>query len=393
MPNSIKTISAFSQFSQNLGKAQKGVLKNYQFAVKDVFDVKGFATQAGNPDYYANSKIANVTAPAVSKLQDEGALLLGKTHTDELGASLFGINEHYGTPKNPKYTNCVPGGSSSGSASAVAEKQVDFALGADTSGSVRAPASFCGIYGYRSTFGALPTKGILPISPHLDTVGIFSYNSQILPLILKIYGIKENSQFTSIKIISSLVNTLKEPLKNPFLDKCKSIEDYVSQVIQFDLDEQLLDKFSNANRIISLYGLWKMHGNWITNHSPRFGKFINYRLQLARSISKDDYKSALDVKKNTKLLLIDNLGDNELFLFPTVHDTAPPLTTSFEDLKEFSIRASRHTCLASLTGCPEITLPINNTILNGSLGLSLMALPNRDLDLVSFASSLHSLFN
>src|ERR1700722_11658462 len=170
----IDSVNAFTQLINAPTETREGSLKGYQFGVKDVFDVKGFRIQAGNPEYFDQANIADLTAPAVAILQDAGAKLVGKTHTDELGGSLFGLNAHYGPPINSNSPERVPGGSSSGSAAAVSANLVDFALGADTSGSVRAPASFCGIYGFRPTFGRIPTTGVLPISSHLDTVGIFA---------------------------------------------------------------------------------------------------------------------------------------------------------------------------------------------------------------------------
>ncbi|HCC24217.1 MAG TPA: amidase, partial [Holosporales bacterium] len=192
MPPIIDSVNAFTQFIPPLSiEVKNNSLKGYRFAVKDVFDVKGFRTQAGNPDYFAQIAPSVKTAQAVTILQEAGAILVGKTHTDELGGSLFGLNEHYGPPINSYSPNCVPGGSSSGSAAAVAANLIDFALGADTSGSVRAPASFCGIYGLRPTFDRIPTTGVLPISPHLDTVGVFARHPDIIAQVLDVYGIKE----------------------------------------------------------------------------------------------------------------------------------------------------------------------------------------------------------
>lgn len=145
MSKMIDSVNAFTQLIQETSETQNGPLARYQFAVKDVFDVKGFRIQAGNPDYFNQASVANMTAPSVSILQAAGAKLIGKTHTDELGGSLFGINSHYGTPINSNSPEHVPGGSSSGSAAAVSANLVNFALGGDTSGSVRAPASFCGV--------------------------------------------------------------------------------------------------------------------------------------------------------------------------------------------------------------------------------------------------------
>src|SRR5271170_7213345 len=145
-----------------------GPLAGLSFAVKDVFDIAGERVGAGNPDFLRDQKPASTTAPVVQKLLDVGAAMAGKTHCDELCFSLEGQNEHYGTPVNPNAPGRIPGGSSSGSASAVAGKLVDFALGTDTGGSVRLPASFCGLYGLRTTHGRVSRQGMVPLSSSFD---------------------------------------------------------------------------------------------------------------------------------------------------------------------------------------------------------------------------------
>ena len=157
-----------------LDGAPAGPLAGLRFAAKDLFDIEGHVTGAGNPDWLALHAPATRTAPVVRRLVDAGASMVGKTHTDELSRGIFGENAHYGTPVNPKAPGRVPGGSSSGSAAAVSGGLVDFALGTDTGGSVRIPASFCGIYGIRPTHGRLPLDGVVGQARSFDTVGWFA---------------------------------------------------------------------------------------------------------------------------------------------------------------------------------------------------------------------------
>ena len=145
-----------------LSGAPSGPLSGLTFATKDIFDIAGHVTGGGNPDWKASHKAAQKTAWAVQALVDAGATMVGKTLTDEITRGIFGENAHYGTPVNPRAPGRVPGGSSSGSASAVAGELVDFALGSDTGGSVRVPASFCGLYGLRPTHGRIPLDSVLP---------------------------------------------------------------------------------------------------------------------------------------------------------------------------------------------------------------------------------------
>ena len=142
--------------------------------------MEGVTACCGNPTWLETHAPAARTAPAVAALLDAGATLVGVTLTDELALSLTGENAHYGTPINIRCPDRVPGGSSSGSAAAVAARLCDFALGTDTGGSVRVPASHCGIYGFRPTHGAVATDGVCPLAPRFDTVGWFARDATTL---------------------------------------------------------------------------------------------------------------------------------------------------------------------------------------------------------------------
>ncbi|WP_342548686.1 amidase family protein [Paenibacillus sp. FSL P2-0089] len=157
-----------------------GVLHGLTFTVKDVFAVAGHRSSAGNPDWLRSHGPSDSHAAAVRKLLEAGATLRGAAHTDELMYSLGGENYHYGTPVNPYGENRIPGGSSSGSAVAVASGSVDFALGTDTGGSIRVPSAYCGVFGYRPTHGAVSLEGVIPLAPAFDTVGWIAGSTELL---------------------------------------------------------------------------------------------------------------------------------------------------------------------------------------------------------------------
>lgn len=393
MSTIIDSVNAFTQLINIPIKTQDGPLKEYQFGVKDVFDVKGFRTQAGNPEYYDQTSIAEETAPAVAILQEAGATLVGKTHTDELGGSLFGLNVHYKSPINSIAPDRVPGGSSSGSAAAVAANLVDFALGADTSGSVRAPASFCGVYGFRPTFNRIPTSGVLPIASSLDTVGIFARHPDIIAQILHVYGIKEHAEFTRLRMIPSLVHHLEEPLKSAFIEKLDIIETLMPSSKPLEIDEELLIQWSTTIRLIAMYGLWQEHKEWILKSSPAFGGIINERLKIGSSIQYEDYKHALKKQKEIQKFMDNILEPGDIAVFPTVHDIPPVLTSTTSQLNDFSLKAARHTCIAALNGSPEITIPLRNIKEKCSLGMSFLGRAREDYSLALFASKVASILN
>src|ERR1700720_3045102 len=151
-----------------------GPLSGLTFAAKDLFDVAGHPTGGGNPDWARTHSVPTRHAWAVQTLLDAGAELIGKTITDEVSLGILGENPFEGTPVNPRAPGRVPGGSSAGSAAAVAAGLCDTALGTDTGGSVRVPASFCGLYGIRPTHGRINVSGMMPQAPTSDTTGWFA---------------------------------------------------------------------------------------------------------------------------------------------------------------------------------------------------------------------------
>ncbi len=157
-----------------------GSLDGLDFAVKDLIDLAGYRTSCGNPRWLATHPVAVANAVCVDQLLFSGGRCVGKTITDELAFGLDGENFFYGTPLNPRAPDRVPGGSSSGSASAVACGLADFALGTDTGGSVRVPASNCGILGMRPSHGFISVVGVNPLAPSFDTVGVLARSPDVL---------------------------------------------------------------------------------------------------------------------------------------------------------------------------------------------------------------------
>src|SRR5262245_33450969 len=188
-----------------LAGAASGPLAGTTFVAKDLYDVRGWRTGGGNPDWERTHEPATETAPAVVRLLEAGASLIGKSCTDELAFSLDGINVHYGTPLNPRFPDRLPGGSSSGSVSAVAAGLCDFALGSDTSGSIRVPASYCGVYGFRSSHGAVAIDGVVPLAPAFDTVGWLARDARMLArsgrVLLGHEGALAASGFTALHVV------------------------------------------------------------------------------------------------------------------------------------------------------------------------------------------------
>ena len=160
--------------------AAAGPLEGLTCVVKDMFDIIGEVAGAGSPTWLADHAPATTNADAIARILNAGASITGKTICDEFFYSILGINSHYGSPINPRTPDRIPGGSSSGSATAVASGAADFAIGSDTGGSIRIPATVNGIYGIRTTHGRVSPRGALPLAETFDTIGWFTASAGLL---------------------------------------------------------------------------------------------------------------------------------------------------------------------------------------------------------------------
>ena len=363
----------------------KGVATALSFALKDVFDVEGVTACAGNPDWLRTHRAATRTAPAVDKLLDAGASLRGLTITDELTLGLNGENFHYGTPTNPAAPDRVSGGSSCGSAAAVAGGLVDFALGTDTGGSVRVPASYCGIFGFRPTHGRVSNAGVVPLAPSFDTVGWFARDPKVLRLggEILLENLAEPRPIRKVLIVENLfrdmdavaAHALRAHLKNIFDDL--SIE--CADLSNFPDDSVAL---ADLYRTISGYEEWMVHGQWITQHKPTFGPQVAERFGNAAKVTLAQRDEAEKIRRSLTETVHDLLNDGTILCAPTTPDVAP--LKGHADIPEVRLPLLRLTALAGLSGLPAVSAPLwkcNNI----PMGVSFIAGGNRDEDLLALA--------
>ena len=263
-----------------LNGAADGPLQGLSFAVKDVFDIAGHRTGNGNPVWLETHPPASRTASSVERLLAAGARMVGKTHTDELAYSLNGENAHYGTPINPKAPGRIPGGSSSGSAAAVAGGLVDFALGTDCAGSVRLPASYCGIYGIRTTHGLIPADGIVDLAASFDTVGWFARDPQTMrrvgDVLLPVSDFKPKRLLIAHDAFAFAGPEVSEALAGPVSRVKEAFADH-REICVYPGDPAAWPKIF---RILQGDEIRKRHGAWIDAHDPKFGPGIAERFAL-----------------------------------------------------------------------------------------------------------------
>ena len=379
--------NAFCQHTHvALSGAADGPLRGLTMAVKDVFDIAGHRTGNGNPVWLKTHAPAARTASAVERLLAAGASMVGKTHTDEMAYSLNGENVHYGTPTNPKAPGRIPGGSSSGSAVAVAGGLVDFALGSDCGGSVRLPASYCGIYGIRTTHGLIPAAGVVDLAASFDTVGWFARDPQTMrrvgevllppapdfaPKRLLIAG--DDFAFAGEEITAALAAAV-ERLKTAFADH-RQVRVYTGEPTAW----------SGIFRILQGDEIRRKHGAWIDAHNPSFGPGIAERFRWTRTIDPAEVERMRPRREDVAGHMDSLLGDNALLCLPTAPGIAPKLATPAAELEMFRARAFALLSIAGLARLPQISLPLA-TMAGCPLGLSLIAPRGRDRGLLDWVA-------
>ncbi len=366
-----------------------GPLSGLTFAAKDIFDVAGHITGGGNPDWKATHPPAQRNARIIQTLTDAGATMVGKTHTDELTRGILGENAHYGTPLNPRAPGRVPGGSSSGSASAVAGRLVDFALGSDTGGSVRIPASFCGLYGLRPTHNRIPLDGILMQAPSYDTIGWFARDPATFARVAEtVFGSTISPQPPERIIIAQDLFDAAEPAVaaalRPIADRIAAMSPN-SQTLQLAPDG--LDDWASQQNILQSIEAWETLADWIDAVNPRFSYWVTERYTLIASLTQSQIDQAKATRQAVRQRIDEVLAGGGFLCFPTSPVAAPPRAQRLSERKTALGQIIRLTCLGGTTGRPQLSLPLAQTD-NLPIGLSLMGHPNNDEALISAALTL-----
>ena len=380
-------LNAFIPFDRvHLAGAPAGPLKGIRFAAKDLFDVAGHVTGCGNPDWLASHGPATVTAPAVAQMLAAGAELVGKTITDELAYSLNGQNFHYGTPVNVNAPGRIPCGSSSGSAAAVAGGAADSALGSDTGGSVRVPASVCGIYGIRPSHGRVSLEGVNPLAPSFDTVGWFARESGLMERVGAVLLGEDTANLVAGAARISDAFALAEPTVRatiePLVARAEAMLGRRPPVEIGGLGEWMV-----AFRKLQAREIWEVHGPWIEKVHPRFGPEVAARMEWARSVASQPAGDEADRRRAFAARMAAVLGSIGILLLPTAPDIAPLRGLEGASSQSFRDRTLSTTCIASLARLPQVNIPAGRV--NGCpVGLSLIGPRGSDRALLRLAVQL-----
>ncbi len=342
-----------------------GSLADLRLAVKDIFDVAGYPTGCGNPHMLALSGIKTHSAPVVTALARAGARFVGKTYTDELAFSMNGKNAHFGTPRNGGAPDRIPGGSSSGSASAVSNGLADVALGTDTGGSVRAPASHCGLIGLRPTHARVSLKGCMDLAPSFDTCGWFARDIDTFARVGQVL-LQEDTcplpdgspAMPQVLVAADVLALLAPHVQAVFMQTLERLAGLIGTPLPVKTATPSFDALYWAFRHIQGYEAWHSHGQTIRRHDLQLGPGVAERFAWSSQISDAQMDEHSTVRHRFSVDFQQLLGEDRVIVLPSMPDIAPLLSDSEEALDNYRNQAIRMLCLAGLSGCPQISLPL-----------------------------------
>lgn len=338
--------------------AASGPLRGESVAVKDLFEVAGFAVGAGNPAYLAESRPAATTAPAAASLLAAGADVLGIAQTDEFAYSVAGRNSHYGAPVNVASPGSIPGGSSSGPASAVASGQASIGLGTDTAGSIRVPASYQGLWGLRATHGAIDTSGLLPLAPSFDAVGWLIRSPGVL--LRAAAASLDDSRQVHIPAEVAIAPATQAEISPGVRDAFSTSVERLVEARRFPPPDRVqlpdLTEAAALFRTMQAAEAWQVHGDWVLRHPGCLGPEIAARFAYAASVTTDQHRGAIAGLERIRASLDAALAGRALLL-PSTATTAPRLDADAELIDNVRTCTLRLTCLAGIGGYPALSVP------------------------------------
>jgi amidase len=371
--------------------APAGPLAGLTFATKDLFDVAGHPTGGGNPDWARQHPIPTHHAWAVQRLLEAGATLIGKTVTDEVSLGILGENPFDGTPLNPRAPDRVPGGSSSGSASAVAQGLCDTALGTDTGGSVRVPASFCGLYGIRPTHGRLDLAGMMPQAPGSDTTGWFARDAATFARVSEaLLGEPIPAALPATLVVAvdafGLADAETAAALQPMVRALSMLVGYVREDL---LAPPGLSAWSRAQRTLQFWEAWLTFKDWLDRDNPRLQFSVARGLALAGAIPESERQWAALMRAEARARLAWLVPPGVILCMPTTPFPAPRKGLSLATLEPLRARIGCLTAHGGLTGVPQVSVP-GATVDGLPVGLSIVGARGSDATLVAVASALEA---
>ena len=386
-------LNAWCDYPQiEVDHAKQGPLAGLTLAVKDIFQVAGYPNGWGQPTRLAEAEPDTETQSVVQKMLDAGISIEGKSQCEELCFSLTGINKHYGAPVNGAAPDRVTGGSSSGSVSLVSNGIVDVATGSDTGGSVRAPASYCGLIGLRTTHGRVPLDRTMPLAPSFDVFDWFAKDAETYARVGDVV-LDDDPDTTPLRRLIGCPDLdallLSDDDYVAYAGAAEQVEKHFNDERSFDALPFDLMKAYWAFRKCQAYDAWQALGDWITSRKPDLGPGIKDRFEFGASVTEAEFEEASGDRLNTRTSLEEWIGTDGLLVLPTVPSCAPLKSESEETLQAFREQALMLLCLSGNSGLPQITLPLAE-VYGAPLGLSLIGPRGSDKRLIKSARDMLS---
>ncbi|MET0932045.1 MAG: amidase family protein [Aeromicrobium sp.] len=353
-----------------------GILDGETVAVKDLYAVAGHRIGAGNPAWLDHAAVEPRHAEVVARLLGAGAAVAGIARTDEFAYSLAGTNAHHGTPPNLRAPGRIPGGSTSGSATAVATGQATIGLGTDTGGSIRVPAAYQGLWGIRTTHGAVSVDGLLPLAPSFDTVGWLTRDARLLGRVAAELLAPDSSSPAELVTAPGLT-ALADPVV------AEAVRTIGASEIEWPL--AAMPDWLGAMQALQAWEAWQAHGAWLSGRLDTLGADVRARFARAEQISPEVAEAAVEEVARAREVIRQLLGDRVLLL-PSASSVAPPLgdLAALDAVRQATMQL---TCLAGIGGLPAVSIPLS-TVDALPVGACLVGPAGSDQALIELAGSL-----
>jgi amidase len=369
--------------------AASGSLAGLSAVVKDMYDIAGERTGCGSPEWLATHPPAARNCPPVQKILDAGATIIGKTVCDEYFYSVSGANAHYGTPVNIRAPGRLPGGSSAGSAAACGAGLCDFALGSDTGGSVRVPASFNGIYGLRPTHERIEHSGVADMAPSFDVPGWFAATPGVFRKVgaVLLDNRRVAAQIDRVVVLEDAFAQAEEPVADLLRTLLEFMSDDLPEMAHGRIAPDGFDPWREAFRIVQAYETWQTFGAFVTKHRPNIGPGVKERMQFASTVTSAQADASREVVNKARDHIRQIVVPGTVLALPTAPSIAPKIEISGAELEEFRTRVMRLTCTSGISGLPQMNIP-GGTINGCPIGLSFIGWAGGDEALLDLACKL-----